>query len=115
VNFTLNAVILDNSAHISSIACAAADEDASHTQMTISFENDAAYNFAKDQWTKIDDLALVSAVAGCGNNGQQRNFWKVISLKFEESCKCVVAIVIEVDIRDVASDLDIDFGKIQHL
>jgi hypothetical protein len=108
VSFEYPSVILDNSAYIIGINCAASD-------LSACFNDAAAYKAASTAWPETQgtssELILMTAASGCSSNGQYAYF-QATSCTFVDSSQSVDCTGAVVSITDVVQEVGIDFGSV---
>ncbi|KAI5195238.1 hypothetical protein AUEXF2481DRAFT_34077 [Aureobasidium subglaciale EXF-2481] len=105
-DMTHDAVILDHSSYISSTSC-------SEEGILVSFTTTQAFNLACDSWSSISTgLVLATYTDGChGDSEDQRTFWLIASLSFDNKTLTIKAIVSdELDIGELFHEVDLVWG-----
>ncbi|GCB17143.1 hypothetical protein AAWM_00028 [Aspergillus awamori] len=104
-NFNHPTVVLDHSAHISSVTCLA-------NGMDICFESEDAERQASKEWNMSQSpLILASYHPGCGDyRSGSRSYWKVSSIIFQSGQRCARANVTEMPLEEATKDFDLEFG-----
>lgn len=104
-NFHHPTVILDHSAHISSVKCSAAG-------LTVRFRNTAAEKHAMAEWHLSRHPLVVSTHhAGCGAYSKGvRSFWSVSAVKFDGERSAFLS-ASEVPLEEAIQDFDLEFSQ----
>jgi hypothetical protein len=105
-------VVLDHSAYIQSVTCVVDVADSSVSDLTIQFTTTEGYLYAKSSWlAQKSNLLLATYVNGCGSAGDQRTYWMVKTMSFNDAFKSVVVTAVEKHFNDCVTDLDIEWGE----
>lgn len=105
-DLTHDTVVLDHSSYISSTSC-------SEDGILVSFSSTQAFNLACDSWASISTgLVLSTYVDGChGDSEDQRTFWLIASLSFDNKTLTIKAVVDEeLGIGSIAHTVDLIWG-----
>jgi hypothetical protein len=104
-DLTHDTVILDHSSYISSTSC-------SEDGILVSFTSTQAFNLACDSWSLSTDLVLATYTDGChGEAEDQRTFWLITSLSFDNKTLTIQAVATEeLGIGSIAHTVDLIWG-----
>jgi hypothetical protein len=104
-DLTHDTVILDHSAYISGTSC-------SEDGILVSFTSTQAFNLACDSWSLSTDLVLATYTDGChGEAEDQRTFWLITSLSFDNKTLTIQAVATEeLGIGSIAHTVDLIWG-----
>jgi hypothetical protein len=105
-DLTHDTVILDHSSYISGTSC-------SEDGILVSFSSTQAFNLACDSWASVSTgLVLSTYVDGChGDSEDQRTFWLIASLSFDNKTLTIKAVVNEeLGIGSIAHTVDLIWG-----
>lgn len=105
-DLTHDTVVLDHSSYISGTSC-------SEDGILVSFTTTQAFNLACDSWSSVSTgLVLSTYVDGChGETEDQRTFWLIASLSFDNKTLTIKAVVNEeLGIGSIAHTVDLIWG-----
>ena len=105
-DLTHDTVVLDHSSYISGTSC-------SEDGILVSFTTTQAFNLACDSWSSVPTgLVLSTYVDGChGETEDQRTFWLIASLSFDNKTLTIKAVVNEeLGIGSIAHTVDLIWG-----
>ncbi|KAI4850551.1 hypothetical protein E4T44_02677 [Aureobasidium sp. EXF-8845] len=105
-DLTHDTVILDHSSYVSDTSCSA-------DGILVSFSTTQAFNLACDSWASVSTgLVLSTYVDGChGDSENQRTFWLIASLSFDNKTLTIKAVVDEeLGIGSIAYTVDLIWG-----
>jgi hypothetical protein len=100
--FAYPTIPLDHSSFVFDVSCTKGSLTA-----TLS---DNAYGFAKKEWTGAPNIVFVTSVDGCGLDNQN-DFFHATSISFSDSNKSFTATGSSAAFKDVALDLNLQFGS----
>jgi hypothetical protein len=97
--------MLDYSAYILSVSC-------SNASLIATFNQTDAFMYAESMWPTNPETLFITAAASCGQNGQNA-FFLASSLTFSQvSGMTCTATGAYAQLKDVMSDMDMDWGDI---
>lgn len=105
-DLTHDTVVLDHSSYVSGTSC-------SEDGILVSFTTTQAFNLACDSWSSVTTgLVLSTYVDGChGESEDQRTFWLIASLSFDNKTLTIKAVVNEeLGIGSIAHTVDLIWG-----
>jgi hypothetical protein len=104
-DLTHDTVILNHSSYISGTSC-------SEDGILVSFTSTQAFNLACDSWSLSTDLVLATYTDGChGEAEDQRTFWLITSLSFDNKTLTIQAVATEeLGIGSIAHTVDLIWG-----
>lgn len=106
IDYMYPSIVLEHSIYITDISCGAGSLSGRFTEATPLIH-------ASEEWPAQAPLLLITSAASCGVEGAQNTFWLAETVTFDISAKTFVAPGKAVELADVFTNMDIDFGKIE--
>ncbi|OJD35908.1 apple protein [Diplodia corticola] len=106
IEYMYPSVVLDHSMYITSISCAGG-------VLTGTFTEQTPFLHAATEWPAQAPILLISSESSCGN-GAQNAFWLASSVSFDLGAMTFSAPGESVELADIYSNMDIDFGNIDY-
>lgn len=82
-------------------------------QIAIPFQTLIAYNYAKQKWSSQKQMVFITHTLGCTSttNPEQRTFWMINSLTFDDAHMTVDASGLELGVEDAFNHINLIFGQ----
>ncbi|KAE8209152.1 hypothetical protein CF327_g6832 [Tilletia walkeri] len=98
-------VVLSHSSWVGQIKC-------STTLLEVPFKSAASYAFVSKHWNRKDAFMIVTRSEGCSaaNSPDDRTFWLVKGLVFDDAHLTVDVTAVELAIEDAVGHIEIEFG-----
>ncbi|EOD43076.1 putative Apple protein [Neofusicoccum parvum UCRNP2] len=106
IEYKYPSIVLDHSIYIQNVACGDGVLTGSFTEMT-------PFLHAAQEWPSKAPILLISSESSCGN-GEQNAFWLASSVAFDTGAMAFSAPGESVELADIYTNMDVDFGNIQY-
>ncbi|KAL1614919.1 hypothetical protein SLS54_009368 [Diplodia seriata] len=106
IEYMYPSIVLDHSIYITGISCGGG-------VLTGTFTEQTPFLHAAEEWPSQAPILLISSESSCGN-GAQNAFWLASSVAFDTGAMTFSAPGESVELADIYTNMDIDFGKIDY-